>query len=111
MICVGIASGIREIIQLQLDNEWEPSQQNEPKQFVLSDVDPVAAAITLILTMTFYPLLYLSYSYIYKGSEERDASIVLYNFTLITQFAILRDLLDILFALLSMVKSYFRTKD
>lgn len=108
LICAGIASGIREVIRLRLDNEWEPSRPNEPEQFIPGDVDPVVVAITLMLTMTFYPLLYLAYSYIYKGTEERDTSIVLYNVTLVAQFAILRDLLYILFALVEYGQKLFQ---
>lgn len=64
LIIAGIASAIREIIRRRSDNEWEPSTPNEPEQFIVGEVDPLVIVITAILTMTFYPLLYLSYSYI-----------------------------------------------
>lgn len=75
------------------------NQPNETEKLVLVDVDPVVVIITLIHTMTFYPLLYLSYSYIYKGTEDKDAIVVLYNVILVAQFEIIRDLLFIVFAL------------
>lgn len=108
LIIAGIASAIREIIRRRSDNEWEPSTPNEPEQFIVGEVDPLVIVITAILTMTFYPLLYLSYSYIYKGTEERDTSIVLYNITLVAQFTILRDLLYILIAVVENGQKLFQ---
>ncbi|MCE7737272.1 MAG: hypothetical protein GPJ54_20455 [Candidatus Heimdallarchaeota archaeon] len=108
LIIAGITSAIREIIRRRLDSYWEASKPTEPGQFVMGEVDPLVIIITAILTMTFYPLLYFAYSYIFKGTEERDTTIVMYNVTLVAQFAILRDLLYILFALVEYGKILFQ---
>lgn len=116
LIVAGIASAIREIICRRLDGEWiqDPNRENrglDPIEFKLGEVDPIVVIITAILTMIFYPLLYLTYSYIYKGTEEKDTNIVLYNVTLLVQFAILRDILFILYAIIDFTDELFQSGD
>jgi hypothetical protein len=109
LIFAGIASAIREMIRRRLDVEFEPLAYPETGEKVtFGEVDPIVIAITAILTMTFYPLLYFTYSYIYKGTEERDTTIVLYNVTLVAQLAIIRDLLFILYALIDFGPKLFQ---
>ncbi len=116
LIVAGIASAIREIIRRRLDGEWihDPNRENrglDPIEFKLGEVDPIVVIITAILTMIFYPLLYLTYSYIYKGTEEKDTTVVLYNVTLLVQFAILRDILFILYAITDFTDELFQSGD
>ncbi|MCH7662585.1 MAG: hypothetical protein IH859_01780 [Chloroflexi bacterium] len=87
-------SGVRQIVRLRLlsfnyfDNSVSP------------DVDYVNVLMTVLLTVTFYPLLYITFSYIYKRDEEQDTTRVLYNVALVSQLAILRDVLYVLYNLL-----------
>lgn len=113
LIITGIASAIREVIHRRLEGEWIDNERGGSyhEEFKLGDVDPIVVVITAVLTMTFYPLLYLTYSYIYKGTEEKDTTVVLYNVTLLAQLAVLRDVLYILYAIIDFKDELFQSND
>jgi hypothetical protein len=81
---VTIFSGIRQILRNR----------------VAGDLDFLNVFITAALTLSFYPLLYISYNFAYKGTEEKEATVVLRSIALVGQLAIVRDLLYSIFALL-----------
>jgi formate hydrogenlyase subunit 3/multisubunit Na+/H+ antiporter MnhD subunit len=112
LVFAGIVSAIREAFRRRLDGDWiDDPELVELAEFKLGEVEPLVVIITAVLTMTFYPLLYLTYSYIYKGTEDRDTTIVLYNVTILAQLAVLRDVLFILYAAIDFSNELFQSGD
>ena len=85
-----VMSGIRQALRLRID-------ESSPATNPFSNVDGVNVILTMILTVSFYPLLYKSYSFVYRGTEEKETEHVLYKIALLAQLAVIRDLLFIIF--------------
>ncbi|MHA2052482.1 MAG: hypothetical protein ACW99F_02680 [Candidatus Hodarchaeales archaeon] len=103
IVLVGIAlsSGIRQLLRNRILESANGS--------MLDQLDLVNVAITIALSCSFYPLLYYAYRFAYRGTEEKDTTIVLVSVVYVSQFAIVRDVLFSLYALLEYRMGLFQS--
>lgn len=84
LVVVTAFSGLRQLVRQRASYE--------------GDVDAVNLLITMVLTFTFYPLLLKAYEYAHKRKGTKSNSL-LRDIVLVAQFAVMRDFLYILYAL------------
>ncbi len=101
LIGVVIFSGVRQILRNRVSGDTEES--------ISDQLDLVNVVITIVLSCSFYLLLYFAYLFAYRGTEEKDTTIVLRSVALVGQFAIIRDILFAIYAILEYRMEIFRS--